>query len=184
MIRQPLLFLTVLTVCAQSGCAIWTLPGTERQVQHDEPPQNAPVPVPSPLSAMVPGDVNQIAMGQYANVWISEPNGARSQTGEPRSIAGRVLEMNADAIVLGDCVSFEAPVVNHPQPLLQKIPYYGRLFKMTGVGVTPTPIPGDVRLEKSSVLGACEIPASEWEWFRQQPHFARIGVNFDSNKTQ
>jgi hypothetical protein len=184
LMKAKLTLFMIAVFCGQSGCAVWTLPVAEVKVQHDDPPREAPLPVTSPMLGMVPGDVNQITTGQYAQLWISEPDGGRPPTGEPRSMAGRVLEMNADEFVLSDCVSFEAPVVQRRQQLLQKIPFYGRLFKMTGVGVTPTPIPGDVRLVRSSVLGACEIPSSEWEWFRQQPHFARIGVDFDLNKIQ
>lgn len=179
--HQSLLLLAAFAVVWQSGCVIGTPPVATIQAQQDQS-QEAPVlPATPALMAMVPGDVSQITIGQYAKLWISEPDGARPPTGEPRSIAGRVLEMNADEVVLSDGVSFEEPVVKHRQPLLQKVPYFGRLFKTTGVGVTPTPIPGEVRLVKSSVLGACPIPDSEWNSFRQQPHFARIGVDFDFN---
>lgn len=185
MARHPLLFsLLVLTACGQFGCVIWTPPVTKTQVEQDERLEAPVLPAAPPSMSLVPGDVSHVAVGQYAKVWISEPDGPRPPTGEPRSIAGRILEMNADEIVLSDCVGFEAPVVKHRQSPLQKIPFYGRLFKMTGVGVTPTPIPGDVRLVRSSVLGACEIPSSEWDGFRQQPHFARIGVDFDFKKNQ
>lgn len=177
--HQSLLLLAAFTVVWQSGCVIWTPPVVKIQAQQDQPQEASVLPATPALMAMVPGDVSQITIGQYAKLWILEPDGARPPAGEPRSIAGRVLEINADEVVLGEGVSFDEPVVKYRQPMLQKVPYFGRLFKTTGVGVMPTPIPGEVRLVKSSVLGACPIPDSEWEPFRQQRHFERIGVDFD-----
>lgn len=179
MIRHPLmLFFTVLAVCAQSGCAIWMWPGAEPQVQHGQIEQIIPWQAESPL---VPGDVDKITIGQHAQFWITELVDTCRPAGEPRLIAGRVLEVNADEIVVSDGISFDSPVMKRRQSPLQRIPYYGRLFKTTGVGVIPMPIEGEVRLTKASVLGACAIPESEWDALRQQPHFERIGVDFDFN---
>lgn len=177
MIRHPLmLFFTVLAVCAQSGCAIWMWPGAEPQVQHGQIEQIIPWQAESPL---VPGDVDQITIGQHAQFWIAEPVETSRRDGEPKLIAGRILEVNANEIVVTDGVSFDPPVMKRRQSPLQRIPYYGRLFKTTGVGVMPVPIEGEVRLAKASLLGACAISESEWDEFRQQPHFERIGVDFD-----
>lgn len=177
MIPRPLqALLAALIVCVQSGCALWTLPVAEPQAQHEQFEQIIPWQAEAPL---VPGDVDQIAIGQHAQFWITEPTETSRRTGEPRSVAGRVLEVNANEVVVSDGVSFDPPVIKRRQSLLQRVPYYGRLFKMTGVGVIPMPIEGEVRLAKTSVLRACAIPESEWEAFRQQPHFERIGVDFD-----
>lgn len=183
-LRLSPLLLAAFAVFGQSGCVIWTPPVVKIQAQQDQSQEVPVLPATPAMMALVPGDISQIVIGQYAKLWISEPDGARPPTGEPRSIAGRVLAMSADEIVLGNGVSLEEPIVKHRQPLLQKIPYYGRLFKTTGVGVTSTPIDGEVRLVKSSVLGACPIPDSEWESFRQQRHFERIGVDFDFNSNR
>lgn len=182
MLRRPSLL--VLAACAafgQPGCAVWMLPGGEAQVRQDEPHELTAAQAMSPVMTMVPVDIDQIGVGQYTKVWTSARIASTGPSTETRFVAGRVLAINGDEIVLSECVGFERPIYKIRQPLLQKVPYYGRLFKVTGVGVTPRPIPGEVRMLKSSVLGACPIPDSEWESFREQPQFERIGVDFDFN---
>lgn len=180
MFRYPPLFaLAVFTVFGQSGCAIWMPPVAQVQVQRDESQEVPLLPVTPGLMAMVPGDVGKIEVGQYAKIWTHDSIESTGGSAEQPIVAGRVLAKNDDEIVLGECVGFERPISKVRQPLLQKVPYYGRLFKMTGVGVMPTPISGEVRLVKSSVLGACPIPDAEWKSFLERPQFERIGVDFD-----
>ncbi|MDB5344139.1 MAG: hypothetical protein JWP89_2516 [Schlesneria sp.] len=182
MLRHPsLLVLAAFAVFGQSGCAVWMLPAGKVPVQQDEPQELTASQAMSPVMTMVPGDIDQIGIGQYAKIWTSAPIDSTGPNTEPRIVAGRVLAMNGGEVVLSECVGFERPNYKIRQPLLQTVPYYGRLFKRTGVGVMPTPIPGELRLVKSSVLGACSIPDSEWDSFRQQRQFERIGVDFDFN---
>jgi hypothetical protein len=181
MLRRPsLLVLAVFAIC-QSGCAVWMLPAGEVQVHQDESHELSASQAVSPVMAMVPGDIGQIEVGQYAKIWTSTPIESTGLDQEPRIVAGRVLAMNGDEVVLSECIGFEGPIAKRRQPLLQKVPYFGRLFKVTGIGMTPMPISGEVRLVKASVVGAYPIPESEWESFHQQPHFERIGVDFDFN---
>lgn len=182
MLRHPSLrALAVFAVFGQSGCAMWALPAGEVRVYENESQELTTSQAVSPVMAMVPGDIGQIEVGQYAKIWTSAPIESTGPGMEPRIVAGRVLAMNADEVVLSECIGFEGPIAKRRQPLLQKVPYFGRLFKVTGIGVTPTPVSGEVRLAKASVVGAYPIPESEWESFHQQPHFERIGVDFDFN---
>ena len=180
MLRLPSLrALTVFAVFGQSGCAMWALPTREVRVYQNESKELTTSQAVSPVMAMVPGDIGQVEVGQYAKIWTSTPIESTGPGMEPRIVAGRVLAMNADEVVLSECIGFEGPIAKRRQPLLQKVPYFGRLFKATGIGVTPTPISGEARLAKASVVAAYPIPESEWESFHQQPHFERIGVDFD-----
>lgn len=185
MLRPPLLhLLAVFAALSQSGCAVWMLPGAEVQVHHDYSQELTAAQAMSPVMRIEGGDIGQIEVGQYAKIWTANPIDSTESTIRPRIVAGRVLAMNADEVVLSECVGFEEPITRRPEPLVNKIPLVNRLFKVTGVGVTPTPISGEVRLRKSSVVGAYLIPQSEWDSFHQQPHFERVGalgVDFDFN---
>jgi hypothetical protein len=155
------------------------LPAGEVQVHKDESHDLSASQAVSPVMAMVPGDIGQIEVGQYAKIWTSTPIESTGLDQEPRIVAGRVLAMNGDEVVLSECIGFEGPMAKRRQPLINKVPVVNRLFKVTGVGMVPKPIEGEVRLAKSLVVAAYSIPESEWESFHQQPHFERMGVEFD-----
>ncbi|HEY4260668.1 MAG TPA: hypothetical protein VGM98_10920 [Schlesneria sp.] len=184
MLRHPALFVLAIFAACQSGCAVWMPPTGEVRVHQDESQELTASQAVSPVMAMAPGDIGQIEVGQYAKIWTSVPIESTGSKLEPRMIAGRILTATADEVVLSECVGFEGPGAKRGVLLIHKVPYVSRLFKMTGIGLMPTPIAGAVRLVKSHVVGAYPIPESEWETFQQQRHFERIGVDFDISNSR
>jgi hypothetical protein len=98
-----------------------------------------------------------------------------------RSFAGTVKANDGDRLVLQDFVMIHEARSQTGVPVLSKIPYVSRLFKSTGAGRKGISIPGEVALERSKILHACELTDESFKTIRQNGGYERIGVDFDFN---
>ena len=98
-----------------------------------------------------------------------------------RSFAGTVKANDGDRLVLQDVVMIHEARSQTGIPVLSKVPYVSRLFKSTGVGRKRVSIPGEVALERSKILHACELTDDNFKAIRQNGGYERIGVDIDFN---
>ncbi|HVV99745.1 MAG TPA: hypothetical protein VHB77_05375 [Planctomycetaceae bacterium] len=173
--RVPLALVAAILACWQSGCASWQW--NRELVAPDAPPSDY-------LPAEMPPNTSELARikaGDYACYEVlSAPSEDANVARRTTKIAGRAVEISASEVVLTDCVSVgDTERRPHPAPFAT-VPYINRLFKSTGIEVTPKPIAGEVRLPTSSLAGVSPIPAGEWQSYKE-PHFERIGVDFESS---
>ncbi len=94
-------------------------------------------------------------------------------------MAGTVKEIVGDRIVLSDVVLVTETRREQGVPIVNKIPYFSRLFKNTGVARSSTHIPGDVTIEKSKILEAHELTKEGLASLSGTGGYERIGVDFD-----
>ena len=97
-------------------------------------------------------------------------------------IAGTVKVMDGDRVVLQDVVLINEARSQNAVPIVSKVPYVSRRFKSTGPprrqGIS---IPGEIALERSKILHACELTGDNFKTIRQNGGEERIGVDFDLN---
>ena len=100
-----------------------------------------------------------------------------------RSFAGTVKsnDGNGNRLVLQDVVMINEARSQTGVPVISKVPYVSRLFKNTGVGRQGISIPGEVALERSGILYACQLTDDKFKTIRQNGGEERIGVDFDFN---
>ena len=100
-----------------------------------------------------------------------------------RSFAGTVKsnDGNGNRLVLQDVVLINEGRSQSGVPIVSKVPYVSRLFKNTSVGRQGIPIPGEVALERSKILHACQLTDDKFRTIRQNGGEERIGVDFDFN---
>ena len=95
-----------------------------------------------------------------------------------RSFAGTVKsnDGNGNRLVLQDVVMINEARSQTGVPILSKVPHVSRLFKNTGVGRQGIPIPGEVALERSKILHACQLTDDKFKTIRQNGGEERIGI--------
>lgn len=96
----------------------------------------------------------------------------RDQADEPYSMIAGTIQTDADdRITLKDTVLVREHWAQTAEPMVSNWPFVGRLFKSTGATVTCTcmEIPGNVMIQRSSVIFAKEMTANEFDSFRQNP---------------
>ena len=99
-----------------------------------------------------------------------------------RSFAGTVKANDGDRLVLQDFVMIQEARSQSGVPIFRsKLPYFNRFFKNTSVGRKGVSIPGEVALERSKILHACELTDDSFQTMRQNGGYERIGVDFDFN---
>lgn len=98
-----------------------------------------------------------------------------------RSFAGTVKANDGDRLVLQDFVMIHEARSQTGVPIVSKVPYVSRLFKNTGVARQGISIPGEVALERSKILYACQLTEDSFLTMRQNGGYERIGVDFDFN---
>ena len=99
-----------------------------------------------------------------------------------RSFAGTVKANDGDRLVLQDFVMIQEARSQSGVPIFRsQLPYFNRFFKNTGVGRKGVSIPGEVALERSKILHACELTDDNFKAIRQNGGYERIGVDFDFN---
>ena len=95
------------------------------------------------------------------------------------TIAGRIVSVDDDSIVLEDVVVIDEPSARATgTPIVNKVPYVSRLFKNSGTWVEPKSIPGQVNVSLRGVQQVESIAAANWPSVRQTGS-QRIGVDFD-----
>lgn len=99
----------------------------------------------------------------------------------PTKVAGSVKEVGPDRVVLQEVVMVNESRTQQGVPIVSKVPYVSRLFKNTGVGRVSTAIPGELTIELSRILHACELTEVEFEAMQKNGESERIGVDFDFN---
>ena len=98
-----------------------------------------------------------------------------------RSFAGTVKANDGDRLVLQDVVMINDAGKQSGVPIVSKVPYFSRRFKNTSVGRKGVSIPGEVALERSKILHACQLTDDNFNAIRQNGGYERIGVDFDFN---
>ena len=98
-----------------------------------------------------------------------------------RSFAGTVKANDGDRLVLQDVVMINEARKQTGVPIVNHVPYFSRLFKNTSVAREGVSIPGEVALERSKILHACELTDESFKTIRQNGGYERIGVDFDFN---
>ncbi len=98
-----------------------------------------------------------------------------------RSFAGTVKANDGERLVLQDVVLINEARSQTGVPVLSEVPYFSRLFKNTGVARQGVSIPGEMALERSKILHACELTDDNFKNIRQNGGDERIGVDFDFN---
>ena len=181
-----------LTICS-SGCSLVQPP--DSAVSTEERPQLSVQPVMSmdvilvneqgPLpkidpEALKPGQHVRLITGERPN--CNEPDLQEEVLMFSRSFAGTVKANDGERLVLQDVVMINEVRSQTGVPIVNKVPYFSRLFKNTGVarrqGIS---IPGEVALERSKILNACELSDDNFKTIRQNGGYERIGVDFDFN---
>ena len=98
-----------------------------------------------------------------------------------RSFAGTVKANDGDRLVLQDVVMINEALKQSGVPIVNNVPYFSRLFKNTSAGRKGVSIPGEVALERSKILHACQLTDDSFKTIRQNGGYERIGVDFDFN---
>ena len=98
-----------------------------------------------------------------------------------RSFAGTVKANDGEQLVLQDVVMINEARSQTGVPILSKVPYVSRLFKNTCVAREGISIPGEIALDRSKILLACELTDDNFATIRQNGGHERIGVDFDFN---
>ena len=169
--RVPIMLLAAIFTGCQSGCASTSFPIGPDQSDLDIR-QGTPVAAPDTMYGLQPG--------KYGEFLVSSLPSEGASAARRTTIAGQIVTMSADEVVLTDCIRLEEPE-QLSRPPFARVPYVNRLFKVTGVEAKSTPVSGEVRLPKSSILAATSIPEAHWPAYREGPHFERVGVDFDFN---
>jgi len=130
-------------------------------------------------------DPEELKPGQHVRLITGErPNCDECDIGEEvlmfsRSFAGTVKANDGDRLVLQGVVLINEARSQTGVPIVSKVPYVSRFFKNTGVARQGISIPGEVALERSKILFACELTDDNFTTIRQNGGYERIGVDFD-----
>ena len=125
-------------------------------------------------------DPQQLQPGQHVEIMSGS---IPKDSGNPVLIhktimAGTVKKVVGDQIVLSDAV-LVTEVRLQGTPIVNKVPYFSRLFKNTGIARSGTHIPGDVTIEKSKILDVHELTKEGLTSLSGTGGYERIGVDFD-----
>lgn len=130
-------------------------------------------------------DPQELKPGQHVRLITGEtPNCDERDIDEEvlmfsRSFAGTVKANDGERLVLQDVVMINEARSQSGVPIVSKVPYFSRLFKNTSVGRQGVSIPGEVALERSKILHACQLTDDSFKAIRQNGGEERIGVDFD-----
>lgn len=109
---------------------------------------------------------------------------------QSRVVAGRIVAIDDDQIVLADAISISAnagPATGMPISTKMLMyatygPFASRMFKNSGVGHRTIPIPGEVKIDRASVRELQPVDGTNWDYVQQSGQwFERIGIDFDFN---
>lgn len=172
-----------LVIGAVAGCAV---------VTHGESKSSMPVEVgmfrlPDPNTVIAE---SKLAPGDYCriNTSLNGIPSAGDQSNEGVNLAGRVVAIDQNRIVLGDviCISKE-PATGGPNATKEKPPLLTRiaprLFKQSGIGHRSIPVDGEIAIDRSTINMISPVDGANWEIARQSGQwFERAGVSFDFNE--
>ena len=95
------------------------------------------------------------------------------------TLAGRIVSVDDNAIVLADAVAIEEPSARTVGMATEgKNPFARHMFKNSGILVQPVSIPGEVHIELRNIKVIESIDAATWPSVREA-HFERIGIDFN-----
>lgn len=176
---SPLWALAVM-VCALPGCMLWSLPSSNKQSIRDSSTLPSVEPQLREMTGLVPIEFSQIKPGAYCEFSMVGPISPETPAvAESPVIAGRVVSVDASGVVLTDSVSIDRTARTRAKPApFRKVPYLSRLYKNTGVGVETIPIPGEIRVPRTSIDRASSISPEQWPTIRDGG-FVRVGIDFD-----
>jgi hypothetical protein len=142
----------------------------------------------------LPLEMNELKPGQHVQLvttisgdqrpfsqFVNEPGQPCMEVQRITLIAGTIRSADQQELVLSDVVTLSNRNVATPK-FTSKLPYLGRLYKNSNSGaLSTTAVPGEVRLNRASILDAAEISDSDWGMYQQGSVTERIGVDFDFN---
>jgi len=177
--KPPVIFRhAAIFACGLSGCALWTS-APLATTSSAEPPVQVVLHEFRPHVHAI--EWNQLTPGQYCELITSvPPDDVRQSAGpEVTKIAGLVTAVDETSVTLTEAISIDLrQLAHHRAPMIQRVPYVSRLFKNTGILIPPTPIPGELRVLRTSIRGASRIDSAGWPGIRRG-EFERIGIDFD-----
>jgi hypothetical protein len=177
--KPPVIFRhAAIFACGLSGCALWTS-APLATTSSAEPPVQIVLHEFRPHVHSI--ELNQLTPGQYCELITAVPSDDLRQSAEPEvtKIAGLVTSVDDSSITLTEAISIDLRQVTRQRtPVMQKVPYVSRLLKNTGILIPPTPIPGELRVLRTSIRGASRIDSAGWPGIRRG-EFERIGIDFD-----
>jgi hypothetical protein len=113
--------------------------------------------------------------------FVNEPGQPHMEVQRITLIAGTIRSADQQEVVLSDVVTVSNRYLAAPV-FRSKLPYLGRLFKNTNsAALSTSPVPGEVRLNRASILDAAEISDADWGMYQRGSVTERIGVDFDFN---
>jgi len=141
-----------------------------------------------------PLDMNELKPGQHVRLvttvagdersfsqFVNEPGQPHMEVQRITLIAGTIRSADQQELVLSDVVTVSNRNVGAPV-FRSKLPYLQRLYRNSNsAAISTSPVPGEVRLNRASILDAAEINDSDWERYQQGSVIERIGVDFDFN---
>ena len=140
----------------------------------------------------LPPDFSQVRPGDYCKLESTpkkqdSANESTATDGDstnvthlpPRIVAGRVVSIDENNIVLADAISISSDpskVASAPVTTLL-VP---RLFKVSGAGRETIAIPGEVTIERASIRDLQPVEGTLWPQIQNSGRwFERVGVDFD-----
>jgi hypothetical protein len=147
---------------------------------------------PIDVSGITPLEMNELKPGQHVQLvttisgdqrpfsqFVNEPGQPYMEVQRITLIAGTIKSADQQELVLSDVVTVSDRNVATPK-FSSKLPYVGRLYKNSNSMARSTnAVPGEVRLNRASILDAAEISDSDWGMYQGGSVTERIGVDFD-----
>ena len=128
-----------------------------------------------------PLQVSEVQVGQHVQlVTASQTNRELNGTSTSCSgVAGTIVSVDDQRILLRDAVKILQGSRMTGTPIVNKVPYFSRLFKNSGSARESVAIPGEVSIARSEILLAGELSNSGVETLNQVQQFERIGIDFE-----
>lgn len=132
-------------------------------------------------------EVSEMKPGQHVRLLTSTGN--KREPGHVATVttqyAGTISSVDSEHVVLCDVVKIEPVSRMTGVPIMDKVPYFNRLFKNSGVAMESTVTPGEVTILRSQILSAVDLLEGGMWIPEDGGKFSRIGVDFDeSGKTE
>jgi hypothetical protein len=161
-----------------SGCLMWGRPLAKADTSDDFPLDRRM----QAISSLKPVAWYGLQPGTYCCLeTVFDPRGATDLSIERSKVAGRVVFVDESTVVLDDAISIDDRMTKvYGNPVMSKVPYVSRLYQNSRGITVPTSLPGELKIARSSVVGASTIDAGHWPTFRRDG-MERIGIDFDFN---
>ena len=92
---------------------------------------------------------------------------------------GTVESVNAQTVVLKDAIQIIESGATRGVPIVNKVPYFSRMFRNSGVGRESRKMPDDVTIPRNKIAGAFELSASGAETLMFLQQVERMGIDYE-----